>query len=349
MKRIFTLLFVFTIFHFSHAQIKKGSLLLDGQFTIGSYVGEDNTPFFAGLSPSAGLFISDRFVIGAGIGVGYASLSGFDGGNLIVSPFARYYLSNKEDSPWKWFVAAGGRFSFLFGNADNDPMYGLNAGTGVNYFINNNVALEGSLLFVSQDLDSRLRDNSRLVLGFSIRFFLNPEEEEDGELSIFKSNKLFVGGSMAALTTDLSSRGNAQSINLNPRIGWFLSEKWAVGSSVLINYSSTEFFSGFGAGVSPFLRFYPQNSNGPFQWFATVEAGLQYYSSKFDDFIPISPEIDTDGWLKNFSTGVGANWFLNEHVALEGILSYQYNETSALPVIERTIGFDVGFQFFLSR
>lgn len=349
MKRIFTLLFVISGFYLTNAQISKGSLLLDGQFSLGTTVGENNNIFSTGISPSAGLFISDRLVLGTGIGIGYVSVSDAGGGNITLSPFVRYYLSNKADSPWKWFASTRAGFSFPFGDADGDPIYLFEAGTGVNYFFNNNVALETSLLYLNDNLENSSRSSS-LVLAMGIRFFLNPNSETSGEgLSIIKSNKFFIGSSMASFSTGLSARGDVSSINISPRIGWFVSEKWALGSSLTLNYSSNNFFNGLGLGVSPFARFYPQNSNGPLQWFLTAEIGLLYTSNEFDDAVTGGIDFNSKGWLKNFRTGAGLNWFLNEQVALEGILSYQYNESSTLPSIERAIGFNVGFQFFLSR
>ncbi len=349
MKRILILFFFFiSCLLVGQAQIQKGSILLDGQFNLGTTVGEGQNTLNVGLFPSAGFFLSDRFVLGTGIGVGYANNFEFDGGLLVFSPFARFYLDNKPDNPWKLFAELGTELTFVFGG-DADPLFGLNTGLGVNYFLNDQTALEISLLYVDEDLGFAGSSNL-LSLGFGLRLFLHQGGEEDtGPLSISKANKVFIGGSFASVSTRFRVVDNVD-LQINPRAGWFLSEHWAVGSSLLFNYASTSFFNGLGIGVSPFVRFYPQKSNGAFQWFLTAEAGLRYVSNDFDESIPQGPiNLNNNRWLTNFRGGVGLNWFLSDQVALEGVLSYDYFETATLPMIERSIGFDLGFQFFLNR
>lgn len=349
MKRILTLLFIFSSIFIGHAQIQKGSLLLDGQFNIGSSVGQEDNVFSVNVAPAVGVFLSDRFVLGAGLGVGYGNIGGFDGGSLAIAPFARHYFSGDINKPIRWFATAGTGINFLFGDTDSDPIYSLNLGVGVNYFLNKQVALEGILGYVNQDLGGSPRSNL-ISLRLGLQLFLHPEGDDTREsLSIEKANKLFVGSSFALFTNNPDNIFGSTSITLNPNIGWFLSEHFAVGSSVLLSYNSIRVFDGISVGATPFVRFYPQKSTGAFQWFLTAEAGIQYFSNNFDESLTGVGGFDNSGWLKNFRAGTGLNWFLSENVALEGILSYRYQETPTLPAVDRNISFDVGFQFFLAR
>ncbi len=158
-----------------------------------------------------------------------------------------------------------------------------------------------------------------------------------------------MGGSLANFQVNLNQNSESFTLAISPRIGWFVSEKWAIGAAVPINYTSSKFFDGFSAGFLPMARFYPQNTNGPLQWFLSVEGGLLYVSNQFDDTLINNPDYDSNDWLTTFNAGVGLNVFLTEHAALEGVLTYAYNENFTLPLVVRRIGFNVGFQYFISR
>ncbi len=350
MKKIHLLtIFFFSLLFSAQAQISKGSLLVDGQLGIGTTVGQTDNGFNVGTAPLAGWFLSDRFVLGGQVGVDYFNEGNISAGILALSPFARYYLSNEEERSWKWFSEAGLNFTRGFGGAETDFSYGLNFGGGFNYFLNGNIALEGTLQYVNLDLESSRRSNF-LVFSTGVRMFLHPQDdEESGSLSIFKSGKIFVGGSIASLQADLNQNSESFTLAFSPRIGWFISEKWALGATLPISYTSTNFFDGFTAGLLPMARYYPQNTSGPLQWFLTVEGGLQYVSNQFDDALVNNPDFDSNDWLTTFNAGIGLNVFLTEHAALEGVLSYSYDENFALPPVVRRIGFEIGFQYFLSR
>ncbi len=177
MKRIYLFsIFFFSLLYYVQAQIGKGSLLVDGQFGIGTTVGQSNNGFNVGAAPLAGWFLSDRFVLGGQVGMDYFSEGTIDAGLLVLSPFARYYLSNKEERNLKWFSEAGLNFVKGFGGAEMDISYGLNLGAGFNYFLNDNIALEGTLQYLDLDLENS-NNSSFLLFGTSVRMFLHPQGE----------------------------------------------------------------------------------------------------------------------------------------------------------------------------
>ncbi len=350
MKRIFTCLFVLSCFSYGHSQITKGSLLLGGEFSATTAVGQTPGDFSTALAPSAGLFLSDRFALGTGLGLDFFTIGDdLSGGTVSISPFARYYLSNRPDNPLKWFVHGGAGLAFGLGDNSDDPVYSLNVGTGLNYFLNDQIALEGSLLYADPNLENSGR-NSNLSLRIGLQLFLHPKSGEGLEdWSVQKAGKLLLGGSFTSFGTTVDSELDQRSFVFRPRVGWFVSEKWAIGSGLMFNYSSSPFYEGYGVGLAPFVRFYPQNTPSNLQWFLTAKAGFQYVSNQFDDSVTGSPDFDNKGWLKTFKAGVGLNWFLSENLALEGIFSYDYLETVTLPEIRRSLGFELGFQFFINR
>jgi len=242
MKKIYLSFFLLFFFAFSlsYGQIGKGSLLLGGQFGIVNDFAPENDIFSASINPEVGFFLSDKFVLGGRLGIDYYNEGDLNAGGLSLAPMLRYYLKNGE-SPWKWYTEARFGMTFGYGDLNDDPVYALLAGVGGNLFLNSEVALEGILQFQDTDLENSGRD-AGLVFNLGLQFFLSPDgKKENGALSILKSDRLFIGGSMANINmSEIVNDRGIFGFSLNPNAGLFLSEKWAVGSSLSISHSSND-------------------------------------------------------------------------------------------------------------
>lgn len=349
MKKIYLSFFLlsFLAFSFSYGQIGKGSLLLGGRLGLSNDFAPENDILIAGVKPEFGFFLSDKFVLGGRLGIDYYKEGDLNAGGLSLAPMLRYYLKNGE-SPWKWFSEARFSMNFGYGDLNENTVYALAAGLGGNLFLNSEVALEGILQYLDTDLGNSGR-NSGLVFNLGLQFFLSPDsEKENGALSILKSGRMFIGGSTANLDmSDLVNDRSGFGFGLNPNVGLFLSEKWALGSSLFISHSSNDFYNGYSFGVSPFARFYPQASDGPLQWFLTAGVGITRMVNEFDEIVGNPMELNNSQWLKSFNTGIGLDWFLSENIAVEGILGYTYIDAPAFSSETRNLGFNIGFQYFL--
>ncbi|WP_224999457.1 porin family protein [Cesiribacter sp. SM1] len=130
---------------------------------------------------------------------------------------------------------------------------------------------------------------------------------------------------------------------LSPRFGFFVSDKLALGTAipVLVSASSVAVNSAF--GLTPFVRLYGGSSVN--RMLLEVRAGYNYsiYKNKETDVSV------TEGYL---SYGVGAGYvhFVNEHVGLELMLSYDKSDES-MPNIEYShlngINLNIGLQIYL--
>ncbi len=347
MKKILTILTMSMLCSSLFGQIEKGSLLLDGNFQLLNRFVEPNNAFGIGIDAGLGIFLSDKFAIGSGIRSNYFNEGELSASNLTIAPFGRFYLINKE-SPWKWFLEAGTGIYLGFGDNNNDPVYSYNAGTGVNYFLNSQVALEGILQYINQDVENS-RNTNQLVFNMRVRLFLNPnQEDENTGVNIVKDNSFFIGASVMSLDiSTLLDDPNLFGINLNPNIGFFLSENWAIGAELILAHQTTDFYRGTTFGINPLVRFYPQSNPGRLQWFLYASGGINRSINKFEEGFGFPPAVDQSFWVKNFRSGIGLDLFLSENLAVEGTAGFNYFDGTPISNSERILSLDVSFQYFI--
>lgn len=138
------------LFGMANAQLQEGnwmvgSSLADMQFTNGLSLS---------LTPKAGYFVSDRFVVCAGVelSVDKPNGSSVSQTNWAIAPFARYYFTNSEINSMLNNGAFFAEGSAGFGGNNSSASGGSNAngvklgaGAGYAYFITQNVSVEGML------------------------------------------------------------------------------------------------------------------------------------------------------------------------------------------------------------
>jgi hypothetical protein len=152
------------------AQLQQGSTLVGGG--IGSLslgLGDDNV-FNITLTPRVGYFIQDNVAIGGKVGLSYTAQPGDDAYNYNVNAFGRYYFGENEfDTLLKqgrWFLEAG---AGLGGGRGADIGFNVNFGPGYSYFLSENVAVEGLLLY-DGTFGTGSSNGLSLQVGFQIYF-----------------------------------------------------------------------------------------------------------------------------------------------------------------------------------
>lgn len=96
-------------------------------------------------------------------------------------------------------------------------------------------------------------------------------------------------------------------VDLSPQLGFFIANNLAIGGALNLNFSNS--YSSF--GIAPFGRYYFEGEKSSRLF---VQAQVGYFSTKFGDDETIS------GTQIGFGPGVA--FFLNDHVAIEGMLAY---------------------------
>jgi opacity protein-like surface antigen len=156
----------------ANAQLQRGTWMLGtnlGSTGIMRADGYSSTRIInASLTPQAGLFVSDRLVLGAGVGLNYShwrdvqySPSKASSASISVAPFARYYFAKRNaDVTGRVvpFVEAGlgatmfkNRWEVGVPSVDYVSPWGVgfnaHVAAGVNYFITPNIAAEAKLQY----------------------------------------------------------------------------------------------------------------------------------------------------------------------------------------------------------
>jgi len=131
------------------------------------------------------------------------------------------------------------------------------------------------------------------------------------------SGNMMVGGDLT-FTSESHQGGSANdvsSVTFSPAFGYFISDRFAIGTSLSLSSSRT----GTGAdktvrssfGLGPFARYYLTTSNENFAFFG--QAQISFASGKTD---PPSGNVTRNNSI-TFALSPGAVFFFNEHWALE--------------------------------
>ena len=147
------------------AQPGQGSVMIAGSAGFNSESYNDNTYSEVWFAPQVGYFITDNIEVGALLD--FTFYGGDWSGNYVeFGPFGRYYFNNA--GPARFFGEVGIDIISSKDNkdAESDSNFGFNVAAGVDYFLNDWVALEGALKFNSNKWD--YQDESHTNFGLRI-------------------------------------------------------------------------------------------------------------------------------------------------------------------------------------
>ncbi len=128
-------------------------------------------------------------------------------------------------------------------------------------------------------------------------------------------------------------------INFSPIVGFFLSDRLAIGGSLDFNLIADDGDNTTSFGLTPFVRYY-FNDSGPARFFGQAKAGFQIGTTDF------SEDVST---ALVFGLGLGADFFLNDNVAIEGFLGYQRLQYPDAEFGINNIGLNFGVAAFIGR
>jgi opacity protein-like surface antigen len=139
MKKILIPFFLFFCVQIVSAQTDKGDWMVGGTFSLNT--AKNSTTI--SLSPNAGYFLLDHFLLGARVGYEFSELGTTKVSAFDIGPFTRYYFRGKRARPF-------GEFDLDFQSAklttdlgsSTESAVGFFVGGGLALFLNDNVALE---------------------------------------------------------------------------------------------------------------------------------------------------------------------------------------------------------------
>lgn len=152
--------------------------------------------------------------------------------------------------------------------------------------------------------------------------------------------KWMLGGDLAFSYSESKSESSVDSksfnVNISPNIGYFIWDKFALGTK--LNYSGNRYKSNSGNStfdrllISPFMRYY----------FLNVEKPINIFLESSYRFAILNENNSTEFSLKS-----GASIFLNKNTALEVSLEYLNSNSKDIYVGDNTILLGFGLQIFL--
>ncbi|MEN9611096.1 MAG: hypothetical protein RLZZ628_1910 [Bacteroidota bacterium] len=348
MKKMFIVIYLITsILNNTFAQIQKGSWMIDGNLYITQHPlnGGGDYQFQSDASnadAAVGYFFSDRLVVGAKVGAKFNNRTSFWGTSSIstsqifyVTPYTRYYFTQK--SKLKTFYEFNARSSWLQGKsnlnwtAQNYFSIEISHKIGVDYFLTQNLALEAASNYLYYAAKTSFAPYSfpKFVFSpeFSIKLFLNTEKQD---APVLAEKYLKKGNMTFGLTGDLNDN-DYNYAHLNPYIGYFLTDKWMISSSLRIDVGEGyRYFS-----LLPELRYYhPITPSMQF-----LLRGMAEMSSYYDN--------GQTSWGGNgIEAGLGLNQFVSEHISIQATAnlaatSNYWNQLLLSPNVK------VGFQYFM--
>ena len=178
MKNLLTLLLFVVCVGGISAQIHKGTVLLGGTLNFRSirYVSiilanEDTRINILTVSPTAAYFLSDRFALGANLGLSTIhSNTGTDAKSFALIPYGRYYFNGSGSARFFGQLNVG----FQASGGETLPVFG--AGVGADFFLNDDVAIEASLDYKRiEDFQAEV-GTGYLGLNFGVVAFLGKSE-----------------------------------------------------------------------------------------------------------------------------------------------------------------------------
>ncbi len=142
-------------------------------------------------------------------------------------------------------------------------------------------------------------------------------------------------GGTAGFDVQLVESSNVFNLDIQPQLGFFIADNLAVGGNIGIGFGKAGEISSTSFAVSPFGRYYLGSDKTRF--FLHAQVGIIGNSTDFN-----GDKISSNGYIVGLGPGVA--FFLNDHVAIEGVLGY--NKLGG-DFDYSDIGFRFGVQAFL--
>lgn len=169
----------------------------------------------------------------------------------------------------------------------------------------------------------------------------------NGFSQIQKGN-LLLGGT-GSFTTYNSGINKNRTLNLNPSLGYFVSDKIAIGSSLSFYFMHSGSTTGIGFGISPFARYYFLKKETS-SFFIPVRVSLSSTNYQYQN----SNNDNTTYSSTRESFGIGYTRLIAPNVGLEASLSYYFIQTANNIMQDPTTDYSgldlqIGFQIYFNR
>lgn len=129
------------------------------------------------------------------------------------------------------------------------------------------------------------------------------------------------------------------SMNITPKIGYFIQDRVAIGPEVTLGYATTSGNDVFNYGIGAFGRYYLYKGEAEVikgtRWFLEANAGIS----------GVNAATNTNGL--GLGIGPGLAYFVTKDIALEGLLKYNFTAGFGDSATSNRLGLGIGFQIYL--
>lgn len=138
---------------------------------------------------------------------------------------------------------------------------------------------------------------------------------------------------------DLNTAKNSTTVEFSPNAGYFVARNFAVGGNLVYSYDKLGDLRVSGFGIGPFVRYYfTEEKVRPF-----FSGDMTFEKRKFKTSLGSNTE-DAFSWF----LGGGAAFFINENVAVDGIIGYSHTKVTDEDG-SGGLRLRVGFQVYINR
>lgn len=154
------------------------------------------------------------------------------------------------------------------------------------------------------------------------------------------------GASVTNMGLDFQKGNTGFTMDLTPKIGYFIKNEFAVGPEILVGLNTSDGFTRFSYGIGGFVRNFlsPSSETGELQgsrWFVEGNVGLTGTNVKTRG----TPATHTNGLGIGF--GPGLSYFITKRIALEGLLKYNLGVGFGNATTSNRLNLGIGFQIYI--
>ncbi|MEO5967231.1 MAG: hypothetical protein ABIP68_04285 [Ferruginibacter sp.] len=153
-----------------------------------------------------------------------------------------------------------------------------------------------------------------------------------------------IGGNLSNMSLNFQKGKTAFSFNIEPKVAWFVKDNLAIGGQVLAGINTSNGYTAFNYGIGPLVRFYTANKTTDMKKSRIfIESNVGIFGQNVK--VTGSPSTNTNGL--GVGIGPGYSYFLNQNVAIEGLLKYNLNVGFGNSTTNNSLSLGIGFQIYL--
>ena len=162
-----------------------------------------------------------------------------------------------------------------------------------------------------------------------------------------KKDWYIIGGKISNIGLDFQKGNTNFSLNLSPRVAWFIRDDLAIGFETLIGLQTGKGFTTTSYGIGPIARYYLKDKAltdiSKTRWFIDGNVGIYGSNTK----VTGSTGTSTNGL--GIGLGPGLAYFLNQNISFEALAKYNLTVGFGNSTTNNGLNLSVGFQIHLPK